>query len=149
MGISDQQSMIPKYGGVISNCDPANNKITVTTAGGAVDILVPYVPAFWRWPVVGEKWLIRKENGSWTLDSLARDPNSDAPLAGMQPGEAQINATTTIDASGNQFVTVNTSTFSDGYTLKWVATSSSFVGVPKVFDSGWIPFNAILSGGWT
>jgi hypothetical protein len=117
------------YGGIIAASDPATGTVQVTTAGGVVQVLVDIVPVLFRWPVVGEHWMVRQENGTWLLDSLYQDSSSDAPLSEMEPGQAQINATETIDSSGNQFVTVDVSTFPDGYLIGWDATTRTFVPV--------------------
>jgi hypothetical protein len=94
-----------KYSGTISASDPATGIIQVTTAGGVVHVSVQFVPALFRWPQVAEIWTVYQENGTWILGDLLQDTNSDAPIAEMQPGEAQINASTVIDSAGNQFVT--------------------------------------------
>lgn len=124
MGVSDHQKTVTKYSGIISNCDPSQGKVTVSTAGGAVNITVASVSPLFRWPIVGETWMVRKENGNWTLDSIFQNPDSVAPLSGILPGGAQINATTTIDSLGNQFVTSGNFAWTS-YVPAWTTTGTA------------------------
>ncbi len=62
---------VNKKGALIVQCDPEQQIIQASLGAGQI---VPvnayaYTPA-WRWPMVGEKWILKEENGSWFLDIL-------------------------------------------------------------------------------
>jgi hypothetical protein len=93
----DKSSTTTKYGCTITTVAPENNQIeAVTRTGAAINITVVTTPIAWRWPIVGESWMARQENGAWYLDGPWPDPNSTAAvtLFGITPGDAIINSPT-------------------------------------------------------
>jgi hypothetical protein len=62
---------VNKKGAKIVTVDPSNQIIHASLGAGQV---VPvnafsYSPLF-RWPMVGEHWILREENGSWFLHEI-------------------------------------------------------------------------------
>lgn len=75
--------------------DRANNRLEVATKfGNGVEIFITSFPPFFVWPKVGEKWMIRRENNSWSLAGKIQNPNEDIPLTNdLDEGEAYVHAT--------------------------------------------------------
>jgi|ERR1039458_2632048 microcystin-dependent protein len=95
MGLNDTTTT--KYGVRIVTVDPTTNKIQATTrTGGAVNVQLVSTPIAWRWPVPGEGWMARQENGAWYLDGPMPDPNSTAEVTlwDVPVGDAVINSPT-------------------------------------------------------
>jgi hypothetical protein len=126
-----QQTTI--YTGTISGVDPSSSTVTVTTVGGTVQVLVDYVSPYFRWPNMGETWMIRKENGTWRLVGIQLDPSYN----NLQPGEGEVNSGLTQDIAGNQFVTINTTELDNGDSVSYDAATNSFIGAPPA--SGYVP----------
>lgn len=82
----------PKYTAVITTVNQANSQIGFVTKGDAQErqALVVTVPIGFRWPVEGETWMMRQENGTWYLDGVL--PTSDYQT--VTPGDAIINSAT-------------------------------------------------------
>lgn len=95
MPINSIITPVSKYGSKIVTCDPTTRRIeAVIKSGAVVQVAVYSVPTFFRWPVVGENWMIRQENGTYILDSLWQEPELDTSIETLAPGEALINTTT-------------------------------------------------------
>jgi hypothetical protein len=148
MGLN--QTAVTKFGCTITTVDPATNQIEgVTRTGSPVNATVVHTGVAWRWPVVGEQWMARQENGQWFLDGpMSSDPNSTAAvtLFDVPPGDAIINTPTGIvhvmggadgstdftisgtplEAANNLSDVVNTSTARTN--LGFARGSSSFTG---------------------
>lgn len=96
MGLNN--TAVTKFGCTITTVDAATNQIEgVTRTGSPVNATVVATSVAWRWPVVGELWMARQENGQWFLDGpMASDPNSTAEvtLFDVPPGDAVINSST-------------------------------------------------------
>ncbi len=80
-----------RYAAAIVTVDPTQSIVDgILKSGSAIRISVYTTGAAFRWPVVGESWIVRQENGSWYLESLL-------PPASFQtaaPGDAIINSPT-------------------------------------------------------
>jgi hypothetical protein len=73
-----------KYGCKIITVEPAQRRVEgVIKSGAVVQVAVYTVDPFFRWPKVGENWMIRRENGTWFLDSKWQN----------QEGESESNPT--------------------------------------------------------
>lgn len=59
---------------------------------GPVHISVYTTDPLFRWPQVGDNWIIRQENGSWYLDSILQKGTEEVQLSEMQPGDVHLNA---------------------------------------------------------
>jgi hypothetical protein len=99
MGLSDHMNQQVKRGCRIITCDPANRIIEAQTQRGEVIQINAYSasPTF-RWPKVGEKWIVREENGSWFLEGIWEEQTPFEPTPGapihVQPGDTVITAST-------------------------------------------------------
>lgn len=85
----------PRYGVRIVTVDPTQGLIEgVFKTGDVRQISVYTTPPAFRWPQVGEDWMVRQENGTWYLDGFW--PNSEAPnqLANVAPGDLVLNSPT-------------------------------------------------------
>lgn len=78
--LGDHINIHLKRGVKIITCDPASGTIEAETRNGEVVSVNAYAfnPTF-RWPIEGEKWIIREENGSWFLDSIYEPMELNAP----------------------------------------------------------------------
>jgi len=71
MGNNPHISIQPKRGVRIILCDPATKRIEAETRHGEVIAINAYsFTSTFRWPKVGESWMVKEENGSWYLDSI-------------------------------------------------------------------------------
>lgn len=65
-----------KRGVKIITCDPSTRTIEAETRNGEViSINAYYYTPVFRWPVSGEKWIVREENGSWFLEGIYESQN--------------------------------------------------------------------------
>lgn len=81
-----------KRGVQIITCDPPSRTIEAETRNGEVISINAYhQDATFRWPVPGEKWVVREENGSWYLDGIFE---TQEPPEGeeVKPGDTVITA---------------------------------------------------------
>jgi hypothetical protein len=85
----DHQQKQIKHGVRIITSNPAQQEIEGQTQRGEVIPISAYTlnPIF-RWPRVGEKWIVREENGSWFLESIWEPANGIVP----GPGDVVISA---------------------------------------------------------
>jgi hypothetical protein len=78
--LSDHVNIRLKRGVKIITCEPATRTIEAETRNGEViSINAYYLSHVFRWPVPGEKWVVREENGSWFLDGIyeAQEPTEE------------------------------------------------------------------------
>jgi hypothetical protein len=59
-------------------------------------IAVYETPVIFRWPVVGEAWMVEQKNGTWYLDSPWPDLTVPNKPHDVEPGDAIINSPTGI-----------------------------------------------------
>lgn len=90
---------VEKYGCKIVTVEPAQRRIEgVIKSGAVVQVAIYTVNPFFRWPVVGENWMIRRENGTWILDSLWQEANGEEPdsqiVNDINEGDALIDTPT-------------------------------------------------------
>lgn len=68
--------------------DPSQRLIEVITADGAARRLAIWeVSGGFTWPKEGEDWSIYEENGYWMLGSKFLDPDENAKLQALSPGQ--------------------------------------------------------------
>lgn len=81
-----------KRGVRILTCDPISRLIEAETRNGEVISVnaYNYTPIF-RWPIPGEKWMVREENGSWWLDGIYELQGSPEEMIQAEPGDAIIS----------------------------------------------------------
>lgn len=85
----DHLSTNIKRGCRIVTCDPATKTIEgKIQRGEVVPINAYYLSPFFRWPQIGELWVIREENGSWFLEGLWEEQEG----VGAEPGDAIISS---------------------------------------------------------
>ena len=97
----------------IITVDPATRRIEGHLKDGAmVQIAAQAVSTVFRWPLEGEVWIIRKDDGFWILDKRIENPEDglgdiselnagDTKITGntVIAGSAKISGNTTIDGS--------------------------------------------------
>lgn len=82
----------------IITVDPATRRIEGTLKDGAmVQIKAQEVGTVFRWPLEGEIWTIRQDDGFWVLDRRFENPEDGyGEITDLQPGETKITGNTTI-----------------------------------------------------
>src|SRR6266550_4725858 len=91
MAFGDHIHTQTKRGCIIVTSDPSTQTIEgKIQRGEVVSISAYYTNPFFRWPAVGEHWVIREENGSWFLEGLWQTEEGEEP----QPGDAVISTST-------------------------------------------------------
>lgn len=80
-----------KRGVKIITCDPTTRTIEAETRNGEVISINAYyhTPVF-RWPIAGEKWVVREENGSWFLEGIYESQNFQEEIE-PRPGDIILN----------------------------------------------------------
>lgn len=81
---------VTKYTCMITTVDPSSSTVRFVIKGDAQErsALIATVPVAFRWPQVGEAWMVRQENGTWYLDG----PQSTSAYQDAGSGDAIINA---------------------------------------------------------
>ncbi len=90
--LSEHINVQLKQGVKIITCDPPSGTIEAETRHGEVISINAYhfSPTF-RWPVPGESWMVREENGSWYLDGIYEQ--QILPVGeSVKPGDTIISA---------------------------------------------------------
>lgn len=111
--VKDHQQTIKKTGVLITYVDPAIRLVQAQTKQATkITIPITNVPAFFRWPVAGEKWVVHQENSNWILDSLWTDTSSsESDIETVNPGDVVIDSPTGEGYLGAQrIVTISQST---------------------------------------
>lgn len=73
----------------ITAVDPAQRLIHAVGAdGGAKQLSVFEVPAYFIWPQVGEQWTAYEENGYWYLGHKFLNPDDSAIFESLNPGDS-------------------------------------------------------------
>lgn len=93
MGSFGQKHLEPvqKYSCEIITSNPKAKQVEGIMRTGPVHISVFTTDPFFRWPKTGESWLVRKENGSWYLDSILQGEEDPVRLKDLEPGDGFIN----------------------------------------------------------
>jgi microcystin-dependent protein len=81
---------VARYTCQILTSDPASGVIEANVKGALVQPRVVTTSVAFRWPVAGETWLVRQENGNWYIDS----PAPSALVSTVNPGDAIIDSPT-------------------------------------------------------
>lgn len=95
----------------ITTVDQARRRVeTKLKDGGIVSVPILNIPTLFRWPKVGEYWVIRREDGQWTfVESVdpsrnmrdGDDPDEKAiQIEDMNEGEVRLTATPNDKGSG-------------------------------------------------
>lgn len=88
MAIKDHVNRVAKMRISITAVDPAQRLIHAVGAdGGAKQVSVFDVPAYFVWPRVGEQWTAYEENGYWYLGNKFLNPNENIAFQSMNPGD--------------------------------------------------------------
>lgn len=120
----------PRYGVTILTSDPTTGIIEAKFKGGETRRITVFETAVaFRWPVAGESWVVRQENGTWYLDSPIPSPTQGNPINTVNPGDTIINSPTGVlhvqgSASGSTDFTM-----SKGATVSAQGSPRSFVPV--------------------
>jgi hypothetical protein len=91
--LSDHVNINLKRGVKILTCDPSKRLIEAETRNGEVITVnaYAYTPMF-RWPIPGEKWMVKEENGSWYLDGIYEPQGTEGSEVQAEPGDAVISS---------------------------------------------------------
>jgi hypothetical protein len=107
MGLSDHVNISLKRGVKILTCDPQQRLIEAETRNGEViTINAYYYTPIFRWPVPGEKWVVREENGSWFLEGIYETQTPKGKNTELEPGDVVISSASgriIIDVEGQLF----------------------------------------------
>lgn len=132
MAIHDHVSRTPRQLVKILTVDPANRRIEGMGKDMAIrQIAIPTTGVLFRWPVEGEIWSIRYDNGVPVLDSIAQTVDAESlTIETLDPGDALIASKVVVDSEGRQFVTVEGEPI-HGKFLMWDADLEAWVpGTP-------------------
>lgn len=105
----------------IITVDPANRRLEGALKDGSmIQISVWDVPNAFRWPVEGEEWICRRDNGIWILDHRQQQSGDETkiPLESLHPGEMIIDSTLIVDDRGYRLAPVDGPP-SDGQVPVW------------------------------
>lgn len=93
MGLSDHVNLQLKRGVKIITCDPQKRLIEAETRNGEVITVnaYHYTPMF-RWPIPGEKWIVKEENGSWYLEGIYEPQGEVGNELQAEPGDAVLSS---------------------------------------------------------
>lgn len=108
MGLRDHYAggTVEKLVGRVVTSDPVSGKIEVVAKDAAIlTVGVTSLPMVFRWPNVGETWIVTRENGYWYLTS--RIPGFDEPGLSLNLNEVRIDGNIIKDANGNTLATAN------------------------------------------
>ena len=107
MGLSDHYrgGATEKMMVSIITSDPATNRIEAVGRDAAVIQVLPGKSPLLRWPAQGEYWIVLRENGIWSLDSIVENPESVKKIVNLQPGESIADTTRIWLPSGEYLLT--------------------------------------------
>jgi microcystin-dependent protein len=138
----------------IMTVDPATRKIEAALKDGAmIHVKVWEVPTVFRWPLEGEIWTVRKDNGYWALDARYQNPHDDlSRVEAYEPGDTVIDGTVNIDyldvysdlSVGGDLAVEGSVTVEGDLTVTGVIHLPTGIVVPYTFTSapdGWLPLN--------
>lgn len=88
MAIKDHVNKVAKMRISITAVDPTQRLIHAVGAdGGAKQISVFEVPAYFIWPQVGEQWTAYEENGYWYLGHKFLNSEESDAFQSLNPGD--------------------------------------------------------------
>lgn len=81
-------------GVLITYVDPSLRIVQAQTKQASkISIPITSTPPFFRWPVAGESWAVRQENGNWVLDGLWTETStSKTAIESVNPGDVVIDS---------------------------------------------------------
>ena len=96
------QSGTTRYSCVITTVDPNATTSTgapapiieATMRSKVIQISLYNIPVAFRWPVVGETWMVIQYNGSWYLDGMFTDSNAANSYTDYDQGDLVFNSQT-------------------------------------------------------
>lgn len=103
MPVGQPTPTVARYTCTILTCDPTTSPPIIEAALKGADarpITIVALPGAFRWPEVGETWVVRQENNSWYLDGRALNPSDALPVSALASGQMRLDATTVRDANG-------------------------------------------------
>lgn len=119
--LRDHLSTVTKYPCEILTVDPEQKMVQGIMRAGPVHISVYSTDPFFRWPIVGENWVIRQENGTWYLDSILQSEHDAIKLEDIEPGDMHLNVSGKIHTNMGYTVTRKfTQKVGDASETKWV-----------------------------
>lgn len=85
----------------IITVDPATRRVEAALKDGAmIQVRVYDIPTAFRWPGVGEIWLVRRDSGMWELVGRVENPQDGLGIVEeMTPGDTKITGNTTVHGS--------------------------------------------------
>lgn len=90
----------------ITHVDPAQRNIDAKLKDGAlIKVPVHDIPPSFVWPREEEVWSIYRENMIWTLGQKVLDPQKEARVEDMVPGEMRLGGETIKDEQGRRMLT--------------------------------------------
>lgn len=92
MPLKDHFEVVTRLPCHIITVDPATKIVNGVTKGGPIRISSYTGGALSRWPKPGEEWIVKRENGSWYLDTILPNSNDVLQSADLEPGDVRINA---------------------------------------------------------
>lgn len=99
----------PRHMVKILTVQPSKRKIEAALKdGGLIHVATFDTGPVFVWPVEGEYWTVRQENGMWMLDKRV-DVADDHKIDNLMPGQAKIQADVVKTISGKSVVAVNDS----------------------------------------
>lgn len=121
-------TQVTKYTCMITTVDAATGKVGFVTKGDAQErqALVSTIPLAFRWPQVGETWMVRQENGTWYLDGIWDDPSGTLPITGLASDEMKLNASVIKNDQGDTVV-ATTNTGSSSQTIQMGSNGPEWV----------------------
>lgn len=75
----------------IITVEPKTKTIQGVMRGGPIHISQYTQTPFFRWPKVGENWIVKRENGNWYLDSILQNENDVTSVKELNPGDSFVN----------------------------------------------------------
>ena len=126
----------------ILTVDPVNRRIEAILKDESTAIIPLWddLGNAYRLPIEGEIWIIRKDQGIWSLDCRVHngqltDTTTPAepealPATNLTPGQMKLDSSNITNDRGYTMVAVDLTGIQDGWTLKWNATLNRFVAGP-------------------
>lgn len=96
--MSASASATVRYGMSITTVDPTQGLIRGVMKGDAQErsILVMEIPNAFRWPRVGESWMVAQKNGTWYLEGFIPSLDGPAPIDEVNAGDLVLTTPTGI-----------------------------------------------------
>lgn len=90
-----KQTTTQRYGSTVTSVDPAQGLVEVVLKTGETRQIGVYsVPPAFRWPRVGEAWMVQQQNGTWYLEGLYPNTSATTDFHDVNPGDLVLNTPT-------------------------------------------------------